>query len=385
MTTTPNMGLTLPTDHGSADTWDVILDAVFASIDSHDHSTGKGVKVPVAGLNVNADLSFSPAGTPYAARDVKAIDFMGATVSSVVGYAGALFMNDGDSELYWRSTGGVNVKITSGASLNVSQFTGGIGGDYSAVGALVSFDDATDSYWFQQQGSPRPWARLRAGDLDLYETAASITNRVRLRSPAALAASYALTMPSALPGSTLLVQVDSSGNISLSNTIVNDVALSGNAVLAANKSVTVSGTGRYKQPSFNIPRVLSINSPSNVAAGSIGFTAGQSGISLGNNTIVYLQLPDIPSFCRLVSVQVYFNSAPDRGNCTCQLYSTSAADPATTTFTNTSAGPSSIGTAITQFTSVNLTPTGAQTYWVQVSNSISTPKIIALVAVVDVI
>lgn len=384
MTTTPNMGLILPTDHGSADTWDVILDAVFASIDSHDHSTGKGVRVPTSGLNINSDLSFSPVGVPFAVRDLLAVDFAAVAASSITGYAGALFLNSADNELYWRTTSGSNVKVTSGASLNVSQFTGGIGGDYSAVGALASFDDATDSYWFQQQGSPRPWARLRAGDIDIYETAASITNRVRLKSPSALAASYALTMPVALPGSTVLVQVDAAGNISLSNTIVNDVTLSGNAVLAANKSITLSGFGRYKQAQYSIPRVLSINSPSNVQAGSVGFTAGAAGVSLGNNSIVYFQLPDIPSFCRLVSVLVYFNSATDRGNCTCQLFSTSSADPATTTYTNTGFGPSSSGTAITQFASVNLTPTNAQTYWVQISNSISTPKIQALVAVVDV-
>src|SRR5207344_2934707 len=79
----------------------------------------------------------------------------------------------------------------------------------------------TDSYWFQQQvgSAVRQYARMRSADVDLYEfkanPAAGVpTNRVRLASPTALAASYALTFPAALPASTKPVQIDSAGLVS---------------------------------------------------------------------------------------------------------------------------------------------------------------------------
>lgn len=218
---TPNMNLVLPTDHDSKDVWGVILATSFGLVDAHDHTTGKGVKVPAGALNINADVSWSSGGLQYALTDLRAIDFSPQPASGMTALAGALFLNSTDSELYYRTTAGTNVKFTNGAALNVAAFTGGIGGDYAAAGALVVFDDATDSYWFQQQvgAAVRQYARMRSADVDLYEfkanPAAGVpTNRVRLASPAALAASYAITFPGALPASTRPVLLSSAGLIS---------------------------------------------------------------------------------------------------------------------------------------------------------------------------
>jgi hypothetical protein len=220
---TPNMGLVLPTDHGSNDVWDTIFDTSYQLIDAHDHTTGKGVKIPVAAVNFNADVSWSSGGTSHAITDLVAIDFFAVATSAVTALSGALFLNSADSNLYWRTTSGSNVQLTAGAALNVAAFTGGIGGDYAGVGALELFDDATDSYWFQQQvgGGVRQYARMRNADVDLYEykanpTAGVPTNRVRLASPASLAASYVLTMPAALPtttGTKVAVRVMTDGTL----------------------------------------------------------------------------------------------------------------------------------------------------------------------------
>lgn len=219
------MLLVLPTDHGSADIWDTIFDTSYQLIDAHDHTTGKGVKVPVAALTINADVSWSSSGTSHAITDLNAVDFKAVAAAAVVGLAGALWLNGVDSNLYWRTVGGTNVQLTAGNALNVAAFAGGIGGDYSAVGALELFDDATDSYWFQQQpgGGVRQYARMRSADVDLYEYKANPatgvpTNRVRLASPTSLAASYALTMPPTLPSgtNTVTLRVDSSGVVTAS-------------------------------------------------------------------------------------------------------------------------------------------------------------------------
>lgn len=211
---TPNLGLTEPTDHGSTDVWGALLNAALDLIDAHDHTTGKGVKVPSAGLKINADVAWAFGGSNYAITDLRALDLVPVAAASVSALADALFVSSADNELYWRNHSGTNVKITSGTTLNVS-VVGGIGGDYASVGALLSFDDASDSYWLQQQGSPRPWARMRSGDVDIYETAASIVNRVRIQSPAALAASYAMTLPPALPATLGRVTMTAAGVLAI--------------------------------------------------------------------------------------------------------------------------------------------------------------------------
>jgi len=253
---TPNMSLVLPVDHGSADIWDTVLDAILNLIDAHDHTTGKGVKIPSAALNINADVSWASAGVYYAIKDVFAVDFQPSAAASMSSYAGAIFVNSSDNELYWRTVAGTNVKMTAGNALNVAAFTGGIGGDYSAVGALFSFDDATDRYLAQQQGSPRPWAGIALGNLDIYEQAASISNRVRQKSPAGLGASYDVTWLAALPASTVGLQISSTGQLTASNTFA---------------TLTYTTDLKYSTVKFaNIPLMFNVKALTNCAQDTLG-------------------------------------------------------------------------------------------------------------------
>ncbi len=217
MPTDPNMtGMTYPTEGASFNTWGLILNATtFPVIGAHDHTTGKGVKVPTAGLNINADLSFASA---YALTNMLAVDFAAVAPASVAGYAGAFFVNSSDSNnLYFRTVSGSNVKVTDGTALNVAGFAGGIGGDYTSSSALVAYVAANDIYTFKgpDPGSGRPWEALATGHHDFYEQATTVANRVRIQSPAALAASYALTLPAALPAASSVVLLSSSGVMSL--------------------------------------------------------------------------------------------------------------------------------------------------------------------------
>ncbi len=221
-----NMLIVWPTDNDDADAWAPIMDtAIRQTIDQHNHSGGSGVKVPTAGLKIDADVSWAFGGAQFAITDLRAIDFSPQPASGMAALAGALFLNSADNELYYRTFGGSNVKLTSGAALNVAGFAGGIGGDYTAVSALVVFDDATDAYWFQQQigAAVRQFAKMRCADLQLFEfKAVGATpvpvQAVTLKSPAALAAGYALTMPAALPsagaGNSPLA-VDSTGAVTV--------------------------------------------------------------------------------------------------------------------------------------------------------------------------
>lgn len=214
---TPNMGLIEPTEGGDDDVWDTLLTTVFGAIDSHDHTTGRGVKIPSAALKINADVSWSFGGVNYAITDAKALDFAAVTTASVSALAGALFVNSADNELYFRSIAGTNIKITSGTTLNVS-IVGGIGGDYASVGALLDYDDATDTYRFRQEtaAAVRQFAKVSMADLIIreYDAAGDASvpvETITVKSPDALAASYALTLLAALPSALSYVRVSTAG------------------------------------------------------------------------------------------------------------------------------------------------------------------------------
>jgi len=212
---TTYMGLTKPTEGGSANVWDVLLDAIFDTIDPHDHTTGKGVQVPTAGININADLTFAGFGITH--LKMATLDEQSSTPGNK-----SIWTSSVDHDLYWTNSSGVDVKITDGSTLNVS-IVGGIGGDYSSVGALLSYDDATHRYLLQQEGSPRPWAGLATADIDLYEKAASIVNGIKLKSPSALAGSYTVTWFTALPASTKPVYITPSGQLTTTPSFVTTI------------------------------------------------------------------------------------------------------------------------------------------------------------------
>jgi hypothetical protein len=245
------MGLETPTVGASRGTWGGTVNSNFTKLDGHNHTSGSGVQVPTAGININADLSFN---SLYGPKDLHALTFA-SIVASTVTNRKSLFVSDGtggltSGELYWLNGAGNNVKLTDGNSLNVSAFVGGIGGDYTAVSAAEAFDNASKNYTFND-GSAH-WAGLHAGSLVLSEKGTSSAFAITIDAPAGLAATYALKLPAALPGSTLLAQVSNAGVVSFSNTVVSAATFSGlitasaGLTAAANQHVTVSGTGRFK-------------------------------------------------------------------------------------------------------------------------------------------
>lgn len=231
MPITTNMGMDLPTEDADSGVWDLKLNAAMVVADAHDHTAGKGVRVPSAGININANL---PAGG-FSFTGVGSVDFDAIALPSS-GARRAFFVGN---DFYVRDAAGVNIKLTSGGTINASA-VGGFGGDYVGVGALADYDDANDTYRFRQElgAGVRQWGILGTGGVDLYEYKAApaggaVTTRVRLSSPAALGASYALTFPAAVPGSTALVQVSAAGVMTFSNTIVSATTFSSAVTFSA--------------------------------------------------------------------------------------------------------------------------------------------------------
>lgn len=117
-------------------------------------------------------------------------------------------------EAYYVSPSGA-VRITNAGSLDVVSVNG-ISGDYAAPAEFKYVLADLEYYAYSDTGAaPKKWARVAAQGYDIYGTLQS-TTRVRLAW--AGGSSYTLTVPTAVPARTLLLQMDSSGNVTPDDT-----------------------------------------------------------------------------------------------------------------------------------------------------------------------
>lgn len=265
--TLPNMGLVQPSLGGSSGTWGTSINNNIGALDAHDHSTAKGVQVPVAGLDIDDDISFAGLHGPIHCFRVGFDEIAGVSIPPR-----SFYVKSSDHELYFKSTGLADIKLTSGGDLNLSG-TGGFIGDYSGSGAKASFDTALNEFKFTSSANLR--SQVQCGGVKLVERDANESFGVSLLCPAALGIGYAWTLPLALPGSTALAQVDAAGVVTTSNTIVNDLTMT------ANKHVIVSGTGAFKHGDvvLNIPG-SAVGPNANVSVTSSGSAACSAGTTL---------------------------------------------------------------------------------------------------------
>lgn len=289
MTTYPNMGLAVPTQGGDSGTWDDKINACFALIDAHDHTSGKGVQIPVAGLNIDTDLPMGSHGLTGVGR----VDF--TPIATLAAGANVLFVDLNDGELYYRTTGGTNVKLTLGTSINTT-LVGGIVGDYTSVGAEVAYDAANKRYTFKDSSSPtKKWARLASGPVRIYEYNSTDSVYVEHAVDAALASSYTVTWPAALPGATQMVTITDAGVVAF------------DGVLGANQNITLSGTGKIKHGNYTRLITFDSNDVIDYQNGTVGHTTGDGGSTLSANapaTSAYYRIPTIPANERLVSIVI---------------------------------------------------------------------------------
>lgn len=132
--TTTNMGLSVPSSGTTvADNWVTSVNGWATTIDSHDHTTGKGVRIPPAGLNITSDLEFNG----NAATELEGTFY--SDQSSDPSTTKAIYTKSG--ELYFRDGSGNNIQITTSGALNVSLGATGLTG---ATG-ITWFTDEADA------------------------------------------------------------------------------------------------------------------------------------------------------------------------------------------------------------------------------------------------
>jgi hypothetical protein len=404
--TLPNTGITLPELGADPGQWDDLLNACWEAFDEHDHTPGSGVLVPLAGININDDIDLAGFALLQAARlemDEIALPSMGASF---------LFASSVNHELYWRTSGGVNLQITSGSGLNVS-LIGGIAGDYASVGAELAYDDANDRYTFKQQGAPKPWARLASGDVRIHEFNTTESLYVALKAPSALAGNVDITLPLVLPAAQAFVQMSSAGVLSASNIMTTPVAFldiatfegavqmdddlnvdgeigpavfNGEVVLNANFNITLSGTGVVKTGDRTYTKAFTTPNELTGTGGAASFPGlGTSGVTLAAASTVRIGL-DVKKHERLKSVTVVTAGASNivaaiRILTTDALGAGTEATAASTTATGTARRTQTVTTPAVLADASNGTP---RAWYIEIDAHASGSLIIAMSWVVDV-
>lgn len=112
MAITNFMNLDLPTVSVTlGPEWASDLNAALEVVDSHDHTSGKGVRIPTAGLNINANLDFN---------EFKAYDLFSAQLKSqtvpLTGASNANSVSVSSGNLYFTNGSGTAIQLTSGGA-----------------------------------------------------------------------------------------------------------------------------------------------------------------------------------------------------------------------------------------------------------------------------
>lgn len=110
---TPNMNLELPVPTVTlGPEWAIELNAAFDVIDLHDHSSGFGVSIKPAGLDIDSDLDFQ-SNRAFNLKSSKYTD-QTATLTGALN-ASSVYSKSGD--LWYTNGSGVAVQLTSGSSI----------------------------------------------------------------------------------------------------------------------------------------------------------------------------------------------------------------------------------------------------------------------------
>ena len=247
----------------------------FSSIDTHDHTTGAGVKIPSAGININADLTFS--GNGATGLNKSQYDSLGASLSGASNYRSVHVVS---GELFYLDGSGSAVQLTSSGSI------AGAAGNITGLSSPASVTFSTNKYIFKDTANS--FAVMESSDIRLFEDSASaVTNHVVLRSPASLAASYTLTMPAALPADEQYLTSSAGGafSFSTSNDIVEAVTRATGTTVGVGGVAISSSSGAASTASTSLIDVTNLTvtittSGRPVSLYLIPNTSGDSSISV---------------------------------------------------------------------------------------------------------
>lgn len=276
---TTNMNLTVPTVSTTVGpTYATEINADFSLIDSHDHSNGKGVPVPVAGLSITTDF-------PIANNNLTQARSIRFTTNA------APLANPADISCGYFSGVDFYVNDASGNQIRITQ-SGGVAGTPGSITSLAAPASATyvsGNQTFVWQSAANTPANLDAGSV-IFRNISASSFGMTMNPPAAMAANFAVTWPT-LPGSTKFLTITSAGAIAVDTDVDNttlQIVSSASSKVIGVKPAGIGGT--------------------QLAAVSIQ-TSGNSG-SFNNNTATYLDVTNLSVTITTIGrpVKVYLQS-----------------------------------------------------------------------------
>jgi len=205
MANTPNMNLALPVPSVTAGPlYGVMNNAALSLIDSHNHTQGQGLQVPTAGLNINADLGLNN----FNLTTLRSSRFtsQSAALSGSLDL-GCVYVAGGD--LWYNNSGGAQIQITSGSTINVGS-VGGISGLGGTAGA-ATFNSTLGTFIWTQNANRA--ANLDCGNILLRNPTGTNNPAIVIAAPNGVTA-YTLTLPAAVPSSNSLLQISNTGVLS---------------------------------------------------------------------------------------------------------------------------------------------------------------------------
>jgi hypothetical protein len=250
MAVTPFMNLNLPVPTVTiGPDWAAQLNSAIELVDSHDHTSGKGVRITPSAMNINSDLDFK-SNNIINTRSYR----MAPNGSPISNPSDIRTLYAAGGELYYNDASGNQIQITAGGALNASTI-GGIGGDYATSSASLFYTSVDTTYVFDQSTNRR--GNIDAGDVTLRDPAAISPNGVTIESPTALGSDYTITLPTGTPLSLLPILMDTSG--ALSTAQIDTPQIADGAVTDSKISTfdldsrvfkdTLTGSGTYVVPS----------------------------------------------------------------------------------------------------------------------------------------
>lgn len=258
----PNMNLPIPavgTEAGPLYAADI--NGSLTIVDQHNHSAGQGVQITPDGLNINAALSFGN----NIAIDIAALTLFPnaqSTINTVYETAAG--------DLHYINSSGLDIQITNGTGVAVTP---------TSIPGLVAPASASyvpGSSTFVWQSNTSIAANMDFGAAIMRNLSPNSTFSLTLQPPT-LTSNYTITLP-ALPPSTSLMALDSSGNISAPYSIsggLNASVLTPNSITAtqiANNVITFQQIANNTITSTQIADQTILNSklaPVNIAFSSV--------------------------------------------------------------------------------------------------------------------
>jgi hypothetical protein len=145
--TSPSMGIVVPvvlSEPGPA--WATeIYNALFTTIDGHDHTAGKGKLITPPAMNINADLTFAS----FNATTLRSARFAVQAAPLALGPDIACLYSSptGTGDLYWNDSSGAQIRLTQNhLPANTPAFTGPVTGTGRTVTTTYTVDSITSDY-----------------------------------------------------------------------------------------------------------------------------------------------------------------------------------------------------------------------------------------------